>query len=36
LLDYPQMPDDYRSADCGPGAAMDEQLATAPWASTTG
>ena len=33
LLDYPQMPDDYRSGDCRPGGAMDEQLASAPWAA---
>ena len=32
LLDYPRMPDNYRSADCRPGGAMDEHLATAPWA----
>jgi hypothetical protein len=31
LLDYPRMPDDYRSGDCAPGATMDEHLATAPW-----
>ncbi len=33
---YPRMPDDYRSADCAPGGAMDEQLPTAPWLSTAG
>ncbi len=32
LLDYPRMPDNYRSSDCVPGGAMDEHLATAPWA----
>ena len=31
LLDYPQMPDDYRSGDCKPGGAMDEHLVSAPW-----
>ncbi len=25
-LDYPHMPDDYRTADCAPGGALDEQL----------
>ena len=33
---YPRMPDDYRSADCAPGGAMDEHLPTAPWLSTQG
>ena len=33
LLVYPGMPDDYRSSDCAPGAAMDERLETAPWAA---
>ncbi len=33
---YPRMPDDYRSADCAPGGAMDEQLPTAPWLSAAG
>jgi hypothetical protein len=28
---YPQMPDDYRSNDCGPGAGLDLHLASAPW-----
>ena len=31
LLDYPRMPDDYRSSDCAPGAPMDEHLASAAW-----
>ena len=31
LLDYPQMPDNYRSGDCVPGGAMDEHLETPPW-----
>lgn len=31
LLDYPQMPDNYRSGDCTPGGPMDERLATPPW-----
>jgi hypothetical protein len=28
---YPQMPDDYRDAGCGPGGALDEALPTSPW-----
>jgi hypothetical protein len=28
---YPQMPDGYRSSDCGPGGALDEHLPDAPW-----
>jgi hypothetical protein len=28
---YPHMPDDYRSADCRAGGALDEHLAEAPW-----
>lgn len=30
---YPRMPDDYRSADCKPGGALDEGLQDAPWAA---
>jgi hypothetical protein len=29
--DYPRMPDDYVSAQCAPGAALDEHLPDAPW-----
>ena len=28
---YPQMPDAYRTAQCGPGAALDEHLPDPPW-----
>jgi hypothetical protein len=28
---YPQMPDGYRSGDCRPGGAMDEDRDDAPW-----
>jgi hypothetical protein len=28
---YPDMPDDYRTGDCGPGGRLDEELDTAPW-----
>jgi hypothetical protein len=28
---YPQMPDEYRTGDCGPGAPLDENLASSPW-----
>jgi hypothetical protein len=28
---YPQMPDDYSSADCRPEGRLDEHLPTAPW-----
>jgi hypothetical protein len=31
LTVYPLMPDDYRTADCGPGLPLDERLPTAPW-----
>jgi hypothetical protein len=31
LTVYPDMPDDYRSQDCGPGGAWDEHLTTAAW-----
>jgi hypothetical protein len=31
LTVYPLMPDDYRTADCGPGQPLDERLPTAPW-----
>lgn len=31
LLDYPQMPDNYRSGGCTPGGAMDEHLPMSPW-----
>jgi hypothetical protein len=30
-IDYPTLPDDYRTADCAPGAALDEGLEDAPW-----
>jgi hypothetical protein len=30
-VDYPQMPDGYRSTDCAPGGALDEHLPDAPW-----
>jgi hypothetical protein len=30
---YPHMPDDYRSGDCAPGAALDERLPDAPWST---
>ena len=30
---YPDLPDDYRTADCGPGGRLDEELDTAPWVS---
>jgi hypothetical protein len=30
---YPRMPDDYRSGECAPGAALDEHLADAPWST---
>lgn len=32
LTVYPDLPDDYRTSDCAPGAALDEHLDTAPWA----
>ncbi|MFZ0160445.1 MAG: hypothetical protein WAL50_15570 [Kineosporiaceae bacterium] len=32
LTVYPQMPDAYRSGECRPGGAMDEQLENSPWA----
>lgn len=28
---YPQMPDGYRSNECGPGRTLDQQLPEAPW-----
>ena len=28
---YPNMPDDYRDAGCGPGGRLDEELPTSPW-----
>lgn len=28
---YPELPDGYRSADCGPGRAWDEHLPDPPW-----
>lgn len=28
---YPHMPDGYRSDECGPGLALDQQLPDAPW-----
>jgi len=28
---YPQLPDDYRSSDCGPGLPLDAHLPDAPW-----
>jgi hypothetical protein len=28
---YPQMADEYRSGECGPGGALDEHLPDAPW-----
>jgi hypothetical protein len=28
---YPAMPDNYRTGQCAPGAALDEQLPDAPW-----
>jgi hypothetical protein len=31
LTVYPRMPDDYRSGQCAPGAALDEHLTNAPW-----
>jgi hypothetical protein len=30
-VDYPNMPTDYRSADCSPGGRWDEHLPDAPW-----
>ena len=30
-VDYPNMPDAYRSADCTPGGRWDEHLPDAPW-----
>lgn len=30
-VDYPTMPDTYRSADCIPGGRWDEHLPDAPW-----
>jgi hypothetical protein len=30
---YPQLPDDYGSAECRSGGALDEHLADPPWAS---
>jgi hypothetical protein len=33
LVVYPRMPEDYRDAGCVPGGALDEHLATAPWAA---
>ena len=30
-VDYPGMPDAYRSSDCAPGGAWDEHLPDAPW-----
>lgn len=35
LVVYPQMPDDYREADCVPGGPADEQLPSAPWLPAT-
>lgn len=29
---YPHLPEEYRSADCVPGGAMDEHLEDSPWA----
>lgn len=29
--DYGRLPDDYRSAECGPGQSMDEHLPDPPW-----
>jgi hypothetical protein len=31
LTVYPEMPEDYSSAECKPGGALDENLSTAPW-----
>ena len=31
LTVYPRMSDDYRSAQCQPGGALDERLPAAPW-----
>lgn len=31
LTVYPDMPDDYSSAECRPGGALDENLSTAAW-----
>ena len=31
LVDYPRMPDDYRTGECGPGGPLDEGLPDAPW-----
>jgi hypothetical protein len=28
---YPQMPEAYRSSECGPGLALDQRLPDAPW-----
>jgi hypothetical protein len=28
---YPELPDDYRTADCAPGGRLDEHLGGAPW-----
>ena len=28
---YPNLPDAYRTADCGPGGRLDERLADGPW-----
>ena len=30
-VDYPGMPEGYRSSDCAPGGAWDEHLPDAPW-----
>lgn len=30
---YPQMPDDYRTGECAPGAPLDEHLPDAPWSA---
>jgi hypothetical protein len=33
---YPSMPEPYRSAECGPGLALDAGRPDAPWATATG
>jgi len=33
---YPRLSDDYRSAACAPGGALDEHLSDAPWPVTAG
>jgi hypothetical protein len=31
LVDYPRMPEEYRSGECAAGGSWDEHLPDAPW-----